>query len=486
MELEKILARWAECDTPPLAVDDGIASLTYQALLWRARDVATDLRALAGEGGPVLIEVAPSVAGATLFCAALLAGIPFCPLEPEDARHLTAVSLPRLFRGRPLVRLDGLKGTVVQTVPQMPAERGGDGEDIRAELLPPRVVLQLTSGTTAMRKVAVQPYANLGLGAETYCRLWQISPQSRVLIMVPIALSFGMIGGLLAAWHAGATGVLMSRPSLKRAWKELQTPETATVLASPLHYLALSKWAQRRGDRQSRRSTAYLVSGAPLPEVAATAFRELFGSPVRQIYGSTETGLIAAATEAAPPQRLGLVGALAPGVKVHIARSGGDTVPAESGGEVFVRTPTMFRGYLGHAGVAPPLGEHDFWPTGDLGELDAAGRLLLRGRLSSFVNVGGRKVHPETIEAVLSEHPNVLQALVYGEPCPRLGQRLAADVVVESVGSLDAIAEHCRSRLPAYQVPQVLRRVDHLEATSTGKIKRRPSAASNPVSEVSL
>ena len=477
MELQACLSRWADRNGAVLAVDDGQTSLSYRALVRQARDVAADLQVLTGEGRPLLIEVAPTVAGATLLCAALLAGVRFCPMEPEEASRLSTVSLPEALHGHPLVRLTDRR--TMQVVPRRTDEKIGKGGGV-LEGVPACAVLQLTSGTTALRKVAVQPYASLQRGAGTYCRLWQIAPQSRVLVMVPIALSFGMIGGLLAAWQAGATAILMPHPSLKRAWREILAPGTATVLASPLHYLTLARMAKRRGGKgedRLQRSTAFLSSGAALSDDAANAFRDLLACPVRQIYGSTETGLMTAVTEADPPWRLGLVGSSAPGVEIRIAAA--DGAPADAGGEgqVHVRTPTMFCGYLTPQCLERTIGPFDFWPTGDLGQMDAEGRLMLRGRVSTFVNVGGRKVHPETVETVLCGHPQVRQALVYGEPCSRLGQRLAADVVVAPATSLDAIIEHCRVRLPAYQVPQLWRLVDRLETTSTGKVKRNPRQA---------
>jgi acyl-CoA synthetase (AMP-forming)/AMP-acid ligase II len=112
--------------------------------------------------------------------------------------------------------------------------------------------------------------------------------------------------------------------------------------------------------------------------------------------------------------------------------------------------------------------------TGDLGAFDAHGRLVVRGRRDELIVTGGENVAPAEVEAVLLEHPGVVDAAVFGRPDPEWGRAVTAQVVVDGVSAPDAagLRAFCASRLASFQVPKAIERVDSLPRTASGKLLR--------------
>jgi O-succinylbenzoic acid--CoA ligase len=207
------------------------------------------------------------------------------------------------------------------------------------------------------------------------------------------------------------------------------------------------------------------------------------GWPVVPTYGLTEAGsgvtALATAEAAAFPESAGRA---LPGVGVRIERPGVDGV-----GEILVTTPARFEGYLGDAAATEAaLAVDGSIRTGDLGRLDADGRLFLTDRRSDLIVRGGENVGPAEVEAVLVGHPAVADAGVVGRADPEWGQVAVAAVVLRP-GVADpgdeALLAHCRRRLAPYKVPTAFVRQPALPRTASGKLRRaelRAIVASTP------
>jgi O-succinylbenzoic acid--CoA ligase len=136
-------------------------------------------------------------------------------------------------------------------------------------------------------------------------------------------------------------------------------------------------------------------------------------------------------------------------------------VEIASDGEILVSGPT----------VSPAVG--GVLATGDLGELDERGNLWVIGRKTDTIITGGENVAPSEVEEVLSQHPAVSEAGVYGAADPEWGETVKALVVLRTPVSADVLREHCVARLAAYQVPKEIAVVDALPRTASGKLLRR-------------
>jgi O-succinylbenzoic acid--CoA ligase len=237
----------------------------------------------------------------------------------------------------------------------------------------------------------------------------------------------------------------------------------------------LSRLLLHRAGRPAPPGLAVLLLGgaAAAPGLLERALAA--GYPVCPTYGLTEaTSQVATA---APP-RGGAVHAspVLPlrGTEVRIFAEGGD-LPAGSPGEIVVRGPTVMRGYL-HDADASTRALRDGWLyTGDVGYLDADGGLHVLDRRDDLVVSGGENVYPAEIEAVLLEHPSVLEAGVTGLPDADLGARVVAWVVLAPGAQFDvgALQRHCRTRLAGFKQPREFRVVDALPRTASGKLQRR-------------
>ena len=174
---------------------------------------------------------------------------------------------------------------------------------------------------------------------------------------------------------------------------------------------------------------AVLTSGAALGGDLGTRFMAAFGPCLYNLYGSSETGFGAIATpddlRAAP----GTVGYPPAGTEVRILGTDGQPLPAGQIGRVFLRPGWRSRATSG-AGRRRSI--DGFMSTGDLGHLDAAGRLFIDGRADDMIISGGENVFPGEVEEVLAGHPGVAEVAVVGVPDEQFGQRLRAFVVARA------------------------------------------------------
>ncbi|WP_158883760.1 class I adenylate-forming enzyme family protein [Amycolatopsis anabasis] len=325
-----------------------------------------------------------------------------------------------------------------------------------SEARPDGEVLQATSGSTGEPRLARQPLRNVLRGGATYREVFALGPTDSVLVTVPLAHSFGLIGGLIAALVSGACVWTMPRFNVRRILEGL-TAKATVLLATPLGYRLLAPALPVPGGALR----IALSSGGPLAAELAGEAESLLGCPVRQVYGSTETGLIACHPAWATRWPADSVGTAAPGVELR-ARDG----------RLLVRTPTLFRGYAGARAEAGT--EEGFYDTGDLGRIDGDGHLFLAGRKNTFINVGGRKVNPQRIARILGECPGVVDVFVYGAAGDAREQRVHAAVVVTPGTREDDVIAFCRARrLMPYEVPHRLHVLDRLPRNAMGKVDRR-------------
>lgn len=323
-------------------------------------------------------------------------------------------------------------------------------------------VLQVTSGATGEPRIAVHPLRNLLHGGILYRDVHGLTAADTVMAPVPLAHSFGVVGGLMASVCAGAELATMPRLLLRRLAEAVTRPG-AIVLGTPLLYrLATTAGPELAGGRAAVKTA--LCSGGPLPPAVADAVRQWLGRDLCQVYGSTETGLISCEFAGGGPWPPGSVGKPAPGVRVRLAEPRLDGL----GSELLVRTSTMLTGYLGEEPLAPGV----YWNTGDLGVLDPDGRLYLTGRKETFINVGGRKVNPVRIERILRDTELVRDIAIYGIDCGQGDEEIHAAVELSPGTAVDEVRAACARLLSSYERPGVFHVMDELPRGALGKVQR--------------
>ncbi|MCY3601324.1 MAG: AMP-binding protein [Gemmatimonadetes bacterium] len=284
-------------------------------------------------------------------------------------------------------------------------------------------------------------------------------------------LAWAHVGGLavpLRAAAAGATVVLagprFDAASVARALGELAVTHVSLVPAMLHGLLAV-------GARPPGSLRAVVLGGAATPpDLAERALSA--GWPIALTYGLTEAG--SQVTMATPAEvRAGDRSAGVPltGVEVRI-RPPGDAAAGPAGapapGHIEVRGDTLFRGYVGEPARPPGA----WFATGDLGRLDARGRLEVTGRLRDRIVSGGTNVDPAQVEAVVAAHPEVGEAAVIGMPDRRWGQVVVAVVAGEDPDLPARLDPWCRERLSGPRVPRRWKVLDRLPRTATGKVDR--------------
>jgi acyl-coenzyme A synthetase/AMP-(fatty) acid ligase len=307
-------------------------------------------------------------------------------------------------------------------------------------------------------------------GGRLYGDIHGIGDSDVLLAAVPLAHSFGLVGAVMAAVVSGAAlwTVMRFRPSVVLAGL---VGGATVMLGTPLVYDLITAAIPRNRTYPALRVA--LSSGGPLTDRVATLARDRLGRPIHQVYGSTETGLIASQYERDDPWPDGCVGTMVAGVTWRLREEPSEP-SGHAGGTLLVHTSTMFRGYAdADADAAPSAAPNDgLYDSGDVVHVDDQRQVFVLGRKDTFVNVGGRKVNPRRIERIITENPDVREVAVYGVVDDAGEERLHAALVLRPTASVEAVVATCRGRLVAHEVPHRLHVLSALPRSGMGKVDR--------------
>ncbi|GAB2862149.1 3-((3aS,4S,7aS)-7a-methyl-1,5-dioxo-octahydro-1H- inden-4-yl)propanoate--CoA ligase FadD3 [Actinocorallia aurea] len=451
--------------------------LTYPELLDAAVDAAAGLVGLGVRPGEsVGIWLPNGLPWIVASYGVLCAGARLVPLNTRytasEAADLIARSGCRVViaggdgAGRPLAELAAEAGARIVVAPE--ELEGGAADEAEAlrrmEAVRPETVshVQYTSGTTGRPKGALLRHGGL---VET-TRSWIEITGLRAGDVYPVVAPFAHIGGhktgILACAVAGAA--LIPVPSLDpAALARTVGARGVTFLQGPpaLFRALLAEPEMPRGAVR-----AAVTGAAVVPRDLVGALRERLG--IRHVftaYGLTEAGGVCTITR--PDDPVGVVaetsGLPIPGTELRIDAPDGP-------GELLVRGPGVMAGYLDDPAATAGAFTDGWLRTGDVAELDGAGRLRIVDRLKDVVIVGGLNVYPAEVEHVLTVAAGARAAAVVGIPHARLGEVPAAFVV--GGGPAERIVARCAARLAAFKVPRTVWHVDALPLTAAGKVDK--------------
>lgn len=329
--------------------------------------------------------------------------------------------------------------------------------------------VRFTSGTTGTAKGVVLTHggvlerihaANTGLG---------LTCEDRVLWVLPMAYHFYV--SILLYLEVGAA-IVVSADYLAESLLDAALSHNATFLyVTPMHVRMLIAESSGRGLPRSLHRVMSVSSR--LDPQAARDFYARYHVPVAQGYGIIEVGLpIMNIEEAAEHPEA--IGRPLPAFEAAILDDATTPVPEGETGQLALRGPGMFAGYLSPPRRRDEVLRKGWFLTGDLAHRDGAGRIVLDGRTSSVIHVAGHKVFPEEVAAVLDQHPSVLRSRVASRPDPQLGEAVHAEVQLRSGSpptTSEDIVAFCRRRLSNQKVPTSLDFVTELNLTSSGKVR---------------
>lgn len=335
-----------------------------------------------------------------------------------------------------------------------------------------------TSGTTSRPKIVPLLQSNIAASARNIGTSLALTPQDRCLNVMPLFHIHGLIAAVSATLASG--GSVWCAPGFDAlkffGWMREARPSWYTAVPT-MHQTILSR-AGRNTETIADVPLRFLrSSSASLPGPVMEALAETFGAPVIEGYGMTEAAHQMASNPLPPrAQKPGAVGIEA-GPLVRIAHEV-DNHLMEGVGEIVISGPNVTPGYESN----PEANAKNFFEaegrrwfrTGDQGAFDDEGYLTLTGRLKEIINRGGEKISPLEVDGVLSAHPAVAQVVTFALPHPKLGEEVAAAVVLkEGEQATEAdIRAFAAERLAAFKVPRRIVLLAEIPKGATGKMQR--------------
>lgn len=489
------LGRWvaerARLTPGKVALDDRGVALPYATLALRIDRFAAALRAAGYRPGDRIATLTGNSADhVALFFACAELGLALVPLswrltphelavqlevadpvlavsEPEHGRTL-ASALGRLADPPPHIDFATMDAALPRRdhrTPAQPERAASDGD--------PLLVL-FTSGSTGTPKAAVLTQANCHWTNLAFGRTVPLVADDVVLSVLPQFHAGGWNIQLLLALWVGATVVLERAFDPRRALHLIEQRRVTTMMGVPTHYLMMAE--QRRfttADLSSLRTI--VVGGAPMPLPLLRTWHAR-GVRLTQGYGLTEAGpnVLCLPADLAS-DKAGSTGVPYPHVECAVADPvTGELLDGPATGELLVRGPSVFAGYLHDPDATARALRGGWLHTGDLVRRDADGFFWVLDRIDDLYITSGENVSPVEVEQALLAHPGVARAAVVGVPDKRRGEVGLAFVVRRPGVPVDDVAllEHCRERLARFKVPAEVRFVEDLPHAALDKVQR--------------
>lgn len=492
------LADRAAASGDRIAIDDRGVTISYRDLEARAHELSLALRRAGyGPGDRVATVSGNSIDHVVVFFACAKAGVAFVPLSwraapreladtigrtapallliEEEHAALAHAALAELAAGgapAPSLAVPGTTG-VESHVPAR-AERFGPAP-VQREVRDDDVLLVIfTSGSESAPKGVMLTHANCFWNNLALAGVAQITADDIVLAVLPqFHVAAWNVQPLLALW-VGATVVLERSFQPTRVLQLIEERRVSVMMGVPTQYTLLA--GDPRFETTDVSSLRFVqVGGSSIPSAMLERWATR-GVTMTQGYGLTEAApnvlSLAAADAAAHP---GAVGRPYPHVEVRLVDAATGLEVAEEGtGELWVRGPSVFAGYLGDPAATRRAMSGAWLRTGDLAVRDDSGMIRIVDRLKDIFISGGENVAPAEVELALSLHPLVESVAVVGAPDPVWGERGVAFVVrrAGSVLGADELLAHARRTLAAFKVPVRVEFVDDLPRSAIDKVAR--------------
>lgn len=487
-------------DTPFLQAETQ-AEITFRQIYQSAQSLAQELSQKGVKEGSVVAGVFPNHFdyGIAFFAAQALgsAFVPIAPLyQPREATLILEDCRPevlllwshlpsQLLRGyealpsRPLTAsFDSVKG--VQWFPE-PEHRIRGGENQGAS------VILYTSGTTGVPKGVLLSASNLLSNAESTriaLEVVSIPQESKVFSAVlPFFHSFGLMTGLLLPFYLNARSVLWRSFNPKQFLQDLQRYRVSLLFLVPEMYRVLNKIGEAFVSSSPLLPSLQIAvsGGAALPQEVGSTFERIYGLPIHQGYGLTETSPVLTISKLDEPPIPGCSGQAIKDVDLAIVDSEGRVLPPGEEGELWAAGPNIALGYLNQPALTAERfrlqevgGKKRRWfRTGDRAFLDPAQRVYICGREDDLIIVNGLNVYPAEIVNVLTCFPGVKEAAVGRAKSERHGQEPVAFVVLEEGAEVKEgdLRAFCVEHLARHKVPGKFIFVKELLKTSLGKVR---------------
>ncbi|MFF0904239.1 UNVERIFIED_CONTAM: long-chain fatty acid--CoA ligase [Kocuria sp. CPCC 205316] len=339
-------------------------------------------------------------------------------------------------------------------------------------------VLLYTSGTTGRPKGAVLTHHNLRTNAELSASLFDLAPGDVMFGALPFFHVFGQTVALNGVVQAGATVTLLPRFDPAKALEILARDEVTVFAGVPSMYVALLAAADG-GPVELPHLRAGVSGGSPLPVEVLERFEKVFGAPIYEGYGLSETSPVVCFNQKDRGRRPGSIGTVVRGAQLKVVDDLGEEVPVGEIGELVVAGEYVMAGYWRNPEATEAAIRDGWFSTGDLARVDEDGFYYIVDRKKDMVLRGGYNVYPREVEEVIYQFPGIAEAAVVGVPDEAMGEEVAAVVAFRDVpeaeqdAKVDELDAFVRERVARYKHPRYYKVVDELPKGPTGKILKR-------------
>ncbi len=493
------IAWWARLDRDRVALVDRSRArrITYGELDERAARWTGALTAMenGGSGSRVAALAANRVELVELFYACSRIGAALVPLNwrlaPAELAAILTNARPDVLIGEERFRAAGeealrLASSSSSNVPRwfdldhdapaLLARAEPQAHHAKHYPLAPWLVLY-TSGSTGAPKGAMITHRQVLYNAVATCTAWELGSSDIAPISTPQFHTGGWNVFAAPLWERGGRVIMFDQFDPATFLDALAEERCTVAMTVPTQLVML---AEHKDWGRELPSLRWLISGgAPCPLTLSTRVRQA-GYGFREGYGLTECGpnCFAIGTEESA-RRPGSVGWPVPFLEVRLVDEGGDGTVAGEPGELLLRGPQMFAGYLDDPDrTSEAMAPGDWLRTGDLAVRDADGAYRICGRRKEMYISGGENVFPGEVEAALLEHPGITEVVVVGVPDDRWGEVGRAYIVARGgqTPTAEELTAFARSRLAGYKLPKSFVVLDDMPKLGSGKPDRRALA----------
>ena len=454
---------------------------SYAELEDRASRAAGALAALGVKPGDrVATQTSKSPEAVALYLGCVKAGAVHVPLntaytatevayfldDAEPALFVADAAAAHAGSDVPTATLDaqgrGTFADALATAAPLDAPVARSGSDLAA--------IVYTSGTTGRSKGAMLTHGNLASNAATLCAEWGFVREDVLLHALPTFHVHGLFVALHCAFLSGAALAFLPRFDADACIEWL--PRCTVMMGVPTFYTRLL--AHPTFTQEACAGMRLFISGsAPLTEQTFQAFADRTGHRILERYGMSET-LMNTSNPLHGDRAAGTVGFALPGVEARIASDDGAALPAGEVGGIEVRGPNVFPGYWRMPEkTAEEFRADGFFRTGDLGVMDAQGRLSIVGRAKDLIISGGYNIYPKEVERLIDAMPEVQESAVIGVPHPDFGEGVVA-VVTPAAGpvTLAAVSAALEGQIARFKQPKRVACVASMPRNAMGKVQK--------------
>ena len=332
-----------------------------------------------------------------------------------------------------------------------------------------------TSGTTSRPKIVPLTHKNVCASARNISQTLQLTAADRELHLMPLFHIHGLIAGVLAPLAVGSE--IFVTPGFNAlkffGWMSECKPTWYTAVPT-MHQTILSRASGNMDVIKSNPLRFLRSSSSSMPTQVIAELERVFKAPLIESYGMTEAAHQMTSNPLPPAKRIpGSVG-IAAGPDVGIMGNDGTLLAAGVIGEVVIRGENVTLGYESNDRANAEAFTHGWFRTGDQGNLNAEGYLTLTGRLKEIINRGGEKISPLEVDEVLMDHPAVMQVVTFAIPHAKLGEDVAAAVVLREGQTLTEreLRDFASTKLADFKVPKKILFMAEIPKGATGKLQR--------------